>query len=45
MKADLENKTLTTDKGDVYSYGTLVIATGSTVGVLLFLIVKSFTLK
>ncbi|XP_024396712.1 monodehydroascorbate reductase, seedling isozyme [Physcomitrium patens] len=30
VKADLENKTLTTDKGDVYSYGTLVIATGST---------------
>jgi monodehydroascorbate reductase (NADH) len=30
VKADLENKSLTTDKGDVYSYGTLVIATGST---------------
>lgn len=30
VKADLENKTVTTDKGDVYKYGSLLIATGST---------------
>ncbi|KAG0602818.1 hypothetical protein M758_10G043500 [Ceratodon purpureus] len=30
VKADVENKTVTTDKGDVYQYGTLLVATGST---------------
>jgi len=34
VKADVENKTVTTDKGDVYKYESLLIATGSTVGVL-----------
>lgn len=33
MKADVENKTLTTNKGDIYEYGTLILATGSTVGI------------
>ncbi|KAG0609671.1 hypothetical protein M758_7G005200 [Ceratodon purpureus] len=30
VKADVENKTVTTDKGEVYEYGTLLLATGST---------------
>jgi monodehydroascorbate reductase (NADH) len=30
VKADVKNKTVTTDKGDVYKYGTIIIATGST---------------
>ncbi|XP_024385327.1 monodehydroascorbate reductase, seedling isozyme [Physcomitrium patens] len=30
VKADVENKTLTTNKGDIYEYGTLILATGST---------------
>ena len=41
MKADVENKTVTTDKGAVYEYGTLILATGSTVGVLVLLTVAS----
>lgn len=31
MKADLEKKTVTTSTGEVYQYGTLLVATGSTV--------------
>lgn len=45
VKVDLENKILMIDKGDVYSYGILVIVIGFMVGVLLFFIVKSFMLK
>lgn len=41
MKADVKNKTVTTDKGDIYQYGTLLLATGSTVSVLFLLIVAS----
>lgn len=41
MKADVENKTVTTDKGDVYQYGTLLVATGSTVSVLSLFIIAS----
>jgi len=32
VEADVENKTVTTNKGDVYTYESLLIATGSTVG-------------
>lgn len=31
VKADLEKKTVTTATGEVYQYGTLLLATGSTV--------------
>lgn len=31
VKADLEKKTVTTSTGEVYEYGTLLLATGSTV--------------
>lgn len=41
VKADVDAKTVTTDKGEVYAYGTLLIATGSTVGVLSFLLITS----
>lgn len=41
VKADVENKTVTTDKGDVYQYGSLLVATGSTVGALSLLVATS----
>jgi hypothetical protein len=42
VKADVKNKTVTTNKGDVFQYGTLLVATGSTVSVLSLLIVATW---
>jgi NADH dehydrogenase FAD-containing subunit len=41
VKADVKNKTVTTNNGDVFQYGTLLVATGSTVSVLSLLIVAT----